>query len=70
MVKSEETSTFKYLVLEIYQQKQSMIISLDELIKSIHLIHAKNDYNSNTVLSNDELKSYGSSVGKLNWLAI
>ena len=69
MRKSEDSTYFRYLGLDISQNKDAIVIKQDEYVKSVDMIPTKTDYNFSTELSDEELKLCRSSIGKLNWLA-
>ena len=68
-VKSEDTTHFRYLGLDIQQKQNHIVIKQDEYVKSINFLPRKVFYHADSSLSSEELTGCRAAIGKLNWLA-
>ena len=69
-IKSEESRKFKYLGLDIDQNSSGIRVSQNTYVRSsLELLEKRPSYSSDSILTDEELSSCRSAIGKLNWLS-
>ena len=68
-VKSEQKHIFKYLGLDLFQDKDQIVIKQDKFVQKMELISVKRKCSPCDLMTEDELTQCRSAIGKLNWLA-